>query len=309
MQSAIELRQLRYLAAIAEEGSFTRAAEKLFVTQSALSQQIHKLEDELGMPLLDRTPRHIRLTAAGELLIHHAQRIFRELDSAQVAIRELQGIQRGSIRLGAVHTVNAYLVPTAIANFFQSYPNIEIQVQELPADAVEAGLRDGDLQLGLAFVPTTLAEIDAEVIYDEDLVLIVGADHPLATRAHLAFADLRDLPMALLPDHYCTRRLINACAAQASTSLNVRVEMTAIEALLATAAHSALATILPAMALDSSPSSGLYAVQLTDPTPRRSVGLLHHRYGYRCAASRAFAQVLRKVSAQQSPENRLLLRP
>src|SRR5690606_13404805 len=105
----MELRQLQYLVAIVQEANFTRASEKVFVSQSALSQQIQALEQEVGTVLLDRSRRGVRLTAAGEILYHHAQRMFLELAQAKIAIHELEGLQRGELHVGVVQTVNDYL--------------------------------------------------------------------------------------------------------------------------------------------------------------------------------------------------------
>src|SRR5688500_7403896 len=124
----MELRQLRYLLAVVEEANFTRASEKVFVSQSALSQQIQALEQEIGTVLLDRSKRGVRLTAAGEILRHHAQRIFLELEQAQTAIQELEGLQRGELRIGVVQTVNAYLLPSLVTAFLGRYPDIKLSI-------------------------------------------------------------------------------------------------------------------------------------------------------------------------------------
>lgn len=299
----IELRQLNYLTTIAEEGSFTRAAEKLFVTQSALSQQIQKLEDEVGLPLLERAPRHIRLTAAGKLLSVRAHNIFKELSNAEVAIQELQGIQRGSLAVGVVQTINHYLVPQVVAQFIRDYPNIEIHIQELRADDIEARLRSGELQLGIGFMPLESADIEAELIFTEDLVLIVANDHPLAAQQQVDWSAIDGVPLALLPTNYCTRRLVETSASHAGITLNTRVEMTAIDALLTTVEYTTLATILPKLAFTQRRSTGLHSLQLCNPTPIRAVGLLSYRYAYRCAASRAFAAAVSAAVAltEQQP--------
>src|SRR5690606_17870911 len=140
----MELRQLRYLLAIAETGNFTRAAETVFVSQSALSQQIQSMEQEIGTVLLDRSRTGVRLTAAGEILCHHARQMLRELDEAKVAIEELEGLRRGELRIGVVQTVNAYLMPVIATAFNQRYPDIRLSIEELAADDIEAGLEQGD---------------------------------------------------------------------------------------------------------------------------------------------------------------------
>ncbi|HRE49691.1 MAG TPA: transcriptional regulator CynR [Aggregatilineales bacterium] len=296
----MELRQLRYLALIADEANFTRAAEKLFVTQSALSQQIQKLEEEVGIPLLDRTSRQVRLTAAGEILLGRARNVFDELDAAHLALREMQGIQRGSIRLGAVQTVNAYFVPQAISLFMESYPNIEMVVEELPANEIEQGLHSGRLQLGIGFVPVTSPNIDGEALFAERLVIIVSANHPLAGCHYVTPADIEGLPMALLPKTYCTRRLWDSYAAQSGLASNIRLEMNTISSLLATVSRTSLATILPQSVIQQHTGSPLSCLRFDHPSLRRTVGMLWHRHRYRCAASLSFAQVVRDIIELES---------
>src|SRR3712207_2288590 len=120
----MELRQLRYLLTIAEESSFTRAAEKLFVSQSALSQQIKLLESELGVQLLDRSGRKVLLTPAGGALLRQTRRALNALDEATVEIDELEALQRGELIVAAVETVVAYVIPEAVSQFAQRYPNV-----------------------------------------------------------------------------------------------------------------------------------------------------------------------------------------
>lgn len=289
----MELRQLRYLLTVADEQSFTRAAEKLFVTQSALSQQIQKLEEQVGDPLLERATRQIRLTPAGEILVRHASRMFGELDAAQSEIRELRGLQRGILRIGVVQTINAMIIPQAVAAFNATYPQVRIQIEELSAGEIERGLQSGELQVGVGFVPTTDPDIEAESLFTEEMILIVGREHPLAECETLEFSDLADVSLTLLPIQFCTRRLIEDFAHKAGVSIQVQIEMNTIGALLSIVQNSTLGTILPRMALSPKNSTELKSVRLINPTPTRIVGTLWLRNGYRCIASRTFAGLLR----------------
>jgi len=176
----MELRQLRYLLVVADEANFTRAAEKVFVSQSALSQQIQSLEQDVGTVLLDRSKRGVRLTAAGEILYRHARRVFLELEQMEIALQELEGLQRGELRVGVVQTVNDYLMPSLLTAFTAHYPRVTLSIDELSSDEIEARLEAGELQIGLGFAPPTNLHIEAEILFDEHLVLIVRDDHPLA---------------------------------------------------------------------------------------------------------------------------------
>jgi LysR family cyn operon transcriptional activator len=297
----MELRHLRYFQAVAEEHSFRRAAERLFISQPALSQQIRQLEEELGVPLFDRIGKRVRPTAAGELLLGYARRVLHELDEAQRALAEFEGLARGTLALAVVQTVNSYLIPAALARFIPAYPAIAIRIEELPAGQIEAGIIGGQIDLGIGFAPASAAEIEAEPLFDEELVLIVRSDHRLAGQERLPVGQLEGVPLALLAQTFCTRRLVDQCAQLAGARLDVRVEMNAIEGLLATVRATGLATVLPALALRTTAGAGLCAVALCEPVPRRSVGLLWQRGGYRCAAARAFAATVRQCCAELAP--------
>ncbi len=292
----MELRQHRYLLTVAQEGHFTRAAEKLFVSQPALSQQIRQLEDELGSVLLDRSGRRVRVTAAGEVLCQHARRVFQELDEARVTLQELEGLQRGSLVVGTVQTVNAYLLPRIVAEFAAAYPAIMLRVEEQSAGEIESGLQEGTLQLGIGFVPPANEGIETEPLFEEELVLIVKEEHPLAGRTEVSVRELDGVAMVLLSTAFCTRRLWDTCAGEAGIRPRVLVEMNVIGGILASLSRTMAATVLPALALAGEQAGGLVSIPLRDPTPRRTVGLLWRRNGYQCAASRAFAQTVREVT-------------
>lgn len=294
----MELRQLRYLLAIATESNFTRAAEKLFVTQSALSQQIQKLEEEIGEPLIDRHHRQSRLTPAGAILADHARQIIREIESAQTAIRELNGLQRGLLRVGTVQTINAYLMPRVVAAFTRAYPQVTLQIEELAASAIENGLQSGDLELGIGFIPTTLVDLASSPLFTEELVLIVANTHPSAAFAELPLNAVENISLALLPESFCTRRLWDTAALSVGIQPIVRVEMNTIHSLLATVSQSSLGTILPHLAIASTDDASLRVIRLYDPTQTRTVGLLRVPNCYQSAAARAFEAILREQFAE-----------
>jgi LysR family cyn operon transcriptional activator len=284
----IELRQLRYLLAVAEETHFTRAAEKIFISQPALSQQIQALESEVGTVLVERSKRGVRLTSAGEILCHHARRVITELEEAKVAIEELEGLQRGELRVGVVQTVNDYLAPMLATRFAQLHPHIRLSIEELSSDEIELRLGSGDLQLGLGFIPTADANIQVDPLFEERLVLIVRQDHALAQQTAVAVHALDAMPMVMLSNTFCTRRLWEEKARLASAQPQVVMEMNTVSSILSVVERTGLATVLPRYSLVDVRSPLLTSCALYDPTPMRQVGLLWHRDRYLCSASRAF---------------------
>src|SRR5690606_15292721 len=142
-------------------------------------------------------------------------RVVQELDEAQTALDELAGLQRGSLRVGVVQTVNAYLMPDVVAAFTSAYPAVKLQVEELASGEIEQRVLEGMLQLGIGFVPTSTEGVESQQLFQEELVLVVARHHPLAGRAQLAVRDLERQPLILLSRAFCTRRLWDACAGEA----------------------------------------------------------------------------------------------
>lgn len=284
----MDFRHLKYFLEVARHAHFTRAARALHISQPTLSQQIGTMEKELGVPLFDRTGKTVRLTQAGELFRKYARNAVREMEDARVALGELEGLGRGSLRVGAVQTASAHLMPAIVARFNEKHPCVSLQIEELSGDAIEAGLLSGHLNLGVGFVPPASSEIAWQLLTREELVLVVGPKHRFAERANVNWRELENEPLALLSRDFCTRRLFDECAQSAQVALNVAVEMNSIEALLATVRLSAMATIVPALALKGQ-GDNLRAIGLLAPTPQRDLGLMWRKGTYRCAATRAFA--------------------
>jgi len=291
VQILIELRHLRYFLAVAETAHFTRAAEAIYVSQPTLSQQIKQLEEDLGTTLFDRIGKRVMLTEAGEILQVHAQRIFTELEQAQQAIQELEGLQGGELAVGVVQTVNAYMIPDLVARFTATYPKISLRIQELSADEIESRIEQGKLHLGISFIPPTSPFLEVELLFDEKLVLILPTSHRLATQKLVRFDELKDEALILLPPGFYTRRLVDEGLKTAGACAKLLVEMNTIGGVLATVQATGAATVLPALALRLKEAEGLCAVELAAPALRRNVGLLWRREGYRRAAARTFAAI------------------
>jgi LysR family transcriptional regulator, transcription activator of glutamate synthase operon len=177
----MELRQLRYLDAVARRRSFTQAALDLHIAQSALSQQVGRLERELGAELLRRTTRRVEVTEAGELVLARARRALAEADGVRADLDALQGLVRGTLRLGGVPPVGRVQPAALIADFTRAHPGVAITVREDVAFRLLGQLRDGGLDLVLALVdPDPLDGLEGVRLLDEELVVIASPDHPLA---------------------------------------------------------------------------------------------------------------------------------
>ncbi|HQV12502.1 MAG TPA: LysR substrate-binding domain-containing protein, partial [Nitrospira sp.] len=219
----------------------------------------------------------------------HARRALREMELAQVAIAEEEGLQRGTLAVGVVQTVNAYLVPDIVGRFSTLHPQVSLKLDELSGPDIEAGVKSGLLELGIGFVPAGSDRLETQPLFEEDFVLIASPRHHFATRRYLPLTSLADEPLVLLPDVFCTRRLLNASFEQAGIVPKVTVEMNSIEGILATVKTSKLATVLPRLSLGLAGHDGLRGIPLKHPTPRRGLGLLWKKGGYRSGAAQALA--------------------
>jgi len=290
----MELRQLRYFLGVADTIHFRRAALALHVSQPTLSQQIQQLEKELGTILFDRIGKRVRLTVAGEIFRTYAQRVLHELDEAQVALLELDGLKRGKLYVGAVQTLNTYLIPPIIARFTTSHPGVFLSVEELTASQIEQELWLGRLNLGISFVSPATDEIASEPLFEEELVLIASSRHRLAKRKVVKMKELDAESLVLLPTAFYPRQLFDEKAKEIGIRPRVAVEMNSIEGILGAIRSSGGVTVLPALALTKK-ETGLRAIALTEPTPRRTVGLLWRRGCYRCNATNAFVEYAHAV--------------
>ncbi len=287
----MELRQLRYFLDIADTEHLTQSAQNLFVTQSTLSHGLRQLEQELDVALFDRLGRGLRLSQAGAEFKVYASRALREIEAGRMALADLSGLKSGQLKVGAFPTFLNTVVPATVAAFSQAYPGIRVAVRDLRAGAIEQQLLDGELDLGIAFHPAQNEEIEAEVLFDERLLLVVGPRHALAGQPGVRMAQLAGLPLALLPRSFATRRLIDDSLRQAGVAPLVRVEMDSVESLLGVCRCGDLASIVPERAARQAPD--LHAIALAEPEIVRRAGILWRRGASRSAAAREFAALLR----------------
>ncbi|MFE7118732.1 transcriptional regulator CynR [Streptomyces sp. NPDC057654] len=295
MAAALELRHLRYLLAVAEHGSFTRAAEDLHISQPTLSQQIRQLERTLGVQLLDRTGRTVRLTDAGTVYTDHARRALRDLAAAERAVHDVQNLSRGHLRLGVTPTFIAYLTGPLTAELHTRHPGIGLTLVETTQDRIEAALLADDLDLGIAFAGDHLPGVAPTPLFTETLSLVTAAAAQRTRTASepLPVHDLRGRQLALLSSDFATRAHIDAYFARHQAAPRITVEANSIQALTEIVRRTDLATVLPdAITHDH---AHLSPVPLDPPLPARTVALLHRQGAYRSAAARAFTRITRDL--------------
>lgn len=295
---AMELRHLRYFTALADCLNFTRAAERVHVTQSTLSHQIRQLEDEVGRPLFDRIGKRVVLTEAGELFVGFAAKALREVDQGLGVLREASRPITGTLRIGATHTFNLRLIPDCLATFLERYPTVKAIVEELEADGIEQRLLAGELDIGIAYRPVGATELWFEPLYNEEMVLVVSAAHPLARRKRIRMAELHRQRVVLLPPIFATRTMLDECFAGSGAEPVVAAEMNTIAPMLGLVGRTQIAAIVARNAVP--PGLGLSVIPIESPTPMRTPGLLWQRNRDQQPPIRSFAAIVRRTALRES---------
>lgn len=199
----MEMHQLRYFLAVAKTGSFSRAAEECHVAQPSLSQQILKLEDELGEKLFERLRRRTILTGAGELFRRRAERIVREVDEARREVQDLQGELRGKIELGVLPTIAPYLLPKIVRVFTEKHPAVEVIVHEEVTSRILTALENNELDLALMSPPLPESRVELDELFTEELLLTMPAGHPLIRKKTVTLEDLAPEKFILMQEGHC----------------------------------------------------------------------------------------------------------
>jgi LysR family transcriptional regulator, cyn operon transcriptional activator len=310
----VELRQLRYFLAVAECENFTKGAEKVAISQPSLSVQIAALEYELGAPLFDRLGRRVALTEAGRLFREHAERVIRETELAAQSVRALTGGEQGRLVVGALSTINSYVIPPLVCRFKQRFPHVDLHVYAQPSSTIEEALLANRVDLGLCLLPVTRDRLITSRLFTETLVLVSPPDVRL-TAKRLRMRELANLPLVLLPGDYCLRKMIEAECAAVGVRPQVSVEMTSPEGILEAVKQGAGLTILPELYVRHRlRGTGLRVIELYDPIPRHEVGVVSLAHRHLGKAAQEFVRFCRatldalQVGHDDAPVQKLLRR-
>jgi LysR family transcriptional regulator, cyn operon transcriptional activator len=285
------LRHLRYLTAVVDHGSFTRAAQSLHVSQPALSQQIKELEDRLGVQLLDRSGRKIHPTDAGTVYLRYARRVMEDLDEAARAVRDVEDLSTGSLRVGVTTSVAAYLIGPVLARFRSSYPGIVFSIRVVSHEEMEPALRDDKLDIGIGFGDLPVEDIEAIPLHTERLTLIAGEKSRFVRKKTVTPTEAAAMPLALLDTSFSVRRSADRYFAREGVRPTVAVEANSIAALISIVRQTDLATILP----ENVAESGLHVVAFRPELELRPAALLRRRNAYQSAAARAFVAMVQET--------------
>lgn len=285
---------LRYLLAIAEHHSFTRAAESLYVSQPTLSQQIKQLEESLEVQLLDRSGRSVRLTDAGEVYLSYARRALGELEAGKRAVHEVQDLSRGSLRIGMT-PITDYLAAPLLDAFNARYPGISLSTVEMPQDDIEAGVVEDLIDVGIAFTnilsnDARSHEIDTHLLFIESLNLAVCSHHPYAGKEALQSEQvLEQEPLVMLKSNFALRRHIDLYCLEHSITPHIVMETNSLSVIVEVLRLGRLVSILPNTIACAQP--GIKSVMLLPQLPHHTITLICRKGAYKSPACRAFSEL------------------
>jgi LysR family hydrogen peroxide-inducible transcriptional activator len=300
----MEIHQLRYFIAVAQTRNFSRAAERCHVAQPSLSQQIMKLEDELGEKLFERNKRDVALTPAGELFRHHAERVIDELEAAREKIRDVRGLVRGKVELGALPTVAPFFLPAALKAFSALHPGIDVSINEDTTANLARAVENKDLDLALISVPADIRRLVHCELFTEALWLALPAEHPFAAKSVVAARDLEREPFIVMQEGHCLGgQALQFCQSRGFAP-RVSFRSAQIETIHAFVAAGLGVSLVPAMALRGDGHDGVVYRPLKEK-PTRQIAVIHHGTRTLSRAAKAFVDFLRNSDGGAAPSPRI----
>ena len=272
--SDLKLKDLRYLVAVADTRHFGRAAERCFVSQPTLSTQLKKLEEYLGVQLIERQPKRVALTAAGEEIVARARRILEASDEVVTLARAHRDPLAGALRIALLPTIGPYLLPRVARDIRKALPRLDLRLYEYPTAAMLAKLRAGEIDLGILALPVDLDGLEARELYDEAFMVAVPASHARAKRPTIRVQDLQGETLLLLEDGHCLRDQALAVCSHASMQEKQDFRATSLETLRQMVATGAGVTLLPELATHGAyrHARGVVIRPFARPAPVRKIG-------------------------------------
>jgi LysR family transcriptional activator of glutamate synthase operon len=292
----MELRQLRYLVALAEERNFTRAAGNEHVAQPALSQQIRRLEDELGLALVERTTRRASLTDAGELLVVRARRVLAELEAAHTELEALRGLTTGHVTIGAMHTMGPIDLSLVLAQFHRLHPDVELTVREQSSEDLAELLRVDELDLAFLSVTERIEShgLGLQQLVSEELVVLLPIDHRLAGERQVRMAQLSGERFISFRQGARLRELLEGAGRQAGFEPRVKLESNEIQRIRRLVSRGLGVAILPRSDVEGHEHE-VAMVFLTDPILSRDITLAWREGRRHAPAATEFLRLARET--------------
>ncbi|HXZ59204.1 MAG TPA: LysR substrate-binding domain-containing protein [Steroidobacteraceae bacterium] len=290
----LKLKDLRYLVAVADQRHFGRAAARCFVSQPTLSAQLKKLEQSLGVQLIERAPHKVSLTEAGAEIAARARRIIEASEEVVALAAEWRDPLAGKLRVALLPTIGPYLLPHVTRAIRRSLPRLELRLYEYQTAPMLEKLREGELDLGILALPVELAGLEARELYREPFTLAVPEHHPLAARAAVRTSDLKGETLLLLEEGHCLRDQALEVCGHVGVRPSEDFRGTSLETLRQMVAAGAGVTLLPELASGGAygQARGVKVRPFVRPAPLRRIGAVWRRTTPRRAAIDAVARLI-----------------
>jgi LysR family transcriptional regulator, hydrogen peroxide-inducible genes activator len=296
----MNLKDLKYLVALADTGHFGKAAERTFVSQPTLSAQLKKLEEYLGVKLVERQPKNVQLTEVGKQIVVRARRMLDEGDEIVALARSNTDPFAGKLKVALIPTIGPYLLPRVMQKIRKGLPHLGLMLYEYQTEALLKRLRDGEIDLGIMALPAIADGIESRALYEENFTVALPNNHPLAAKTSIKVQDLKGHTLLLLEDGHCLRDQALEVCSRVDVKEAEDFRATSLETLRQMVVAGLGVTLLPEMAVESPFGSqrGLTIRQFAKPAPSRSVGAVWRKTTTRAAAIGALCDVIDGVMAQ-----------
>jgi LysR family hydrogen peroxide-inducible transcriptional activator len=298
----MEFTQLKYVCAIADTGSFSRAAERCHVAQPSLSQQVLKLEEDLGAKLFDRLGRSVRLTEAGRAFLPHARSILQQMEAARSGVEDKRTDLRGSVTVGVIPTIAPYMIPQCVSEFSKKHTEAKLRIVEETTPVLVESLRNLAIDLAILSLPLKHKDFEIFPLQTEPLFAVLPRDHRRAEAQSLSMKDLRGEPFVLLRDSHCFRDISMAACTRAKVDPRVAFESGQFSSLLGMVAAGVGVSLVPEMAVDRTANCSF--IRISDAQASRTIvaAVLRGRSFNR--VQQAFLDHLRSRSTNRQTPNR-----
>jgi DNA-binding transcriptional LysR family regulator len=294
----MDLDQLRLFVDLVREQSFTRVAERNYITQPAVSLSIQKLEDELNTKLLDRTTRKVLVTDDGRVLYGYAREILEKVGDAKAELQERQDRMVGTMRLATVHSVGLYELPSTLKEYIRRYPEVNIQVEYRPSEQVYHAVADGDADLGLVAYPEERPGLVMVPFFEDHLVLICSREHPFSHHRSVPLKELDGQRFVGFQAEIPTRRALDTLMRRAGVKVDIRMECDNIEVLKKMVEVGIGVSLVPHLAVREEARSGaLQVLRIADHALQRPLAIIHRKEKRLTRPQRAFIDLLTSEGA------------
>ncbi len=289
----MEIDGLRAFIAVTEHGSFSQAAQQLFLTQPAISKRIAALEQQLNAPLFDRIGRQVVLTEAGRTLLPRAKQLIQDMEDARRAVENLSGEVSGTLRIGSSHHIGLHRLPPVLREYAKRYPKVQLDLRFVDSETAWQQVLNGDLELGLLTLPPTQdPRLVHHTIWSDPLTLVVSPEHPLTAYKKVTLEQLTHYDALLPQPNTFTRHMVEELFSTYQLSLNVAMATNYLETLYMMVSVGLGWSLLPTTLKDENTQS----LTLNHEIPQRSLGVVYHPERSLSNSAQQFINVLKEYA-------------